>query len=198
MKFTLSWLKEHLETDADLATIVETLTKVGLEVEGVENAAEKLAPFLVAEILSAAPHPQADKLQVLSVDAGSGEAIQVVCGAPNARAGLVGVFGAPGAYVPGSDLVLKVAAIRGVESRGMMCSVRELELGDEHDGIIELPADAPVGARYADWAGADDPVIDVAITPNRQDCMGVHGIARDLAAAGLGALKAIDVRSPPG
>jgi len=192
MKFTLSWLKEHLETEADLATIVDTLTRIGLEVEGVENAAEKLAPFVVAEILTAAPHPQADKLQVLTVDAGTGEAIQVVCGAPNARAGLKGVFGAPGAYVPGSDLTLKVAAIRGVESRGMMCSVRELELGDAHEGIIELAGDAPVGAAYALWAGLDDPVIEVAITPNRQDAMGVHGIARDLAAAGLGTLKPVE------
>jgi phenylalanyl-tRNA synthetase beta chain len=193
MKFTLSWLKEHLETDADLATLVDTLTAVGLEVEGVENAAEKLAPFKVARILTAERHPQADKLQVLTVDAGSGEAVQVVCGAPNARAGMLGVFGAPGAYVPGSDLTLKVAAIRGVESRGMMCSVRELELGDEHHGIIELPAEAPVGASYAQWAGLDDPVIDVNVTPNRQDCMGVHGIARDLAAAGLGVLRPVDV-----
>ena len=192
MKFTLSWLKEHLETEADLAVIVETLTRIGLEVEGVENAAEKLAPFVIAEILTAAPHPQADKLQVLSVDAGTGEPIQVVCGAPNARAGLKGVFGAPGAYVPGSDLTLKVAAIRGVESRGMMCSVRELELGDAHEGIIELAADAPVGTAFAPWAGLDDPVIDVAVTPNRQDAMGVHGIARDLAAAGLGTLKPVD------
>jgi phenylalanyl-tRNA synthetase beta chain len=191
MKLTLSWLKEHLETDADLTKIVETLTKIGLEVEGVENAAEKLAPFVIAEVLSAAPHPQADKLQVLSVDAGTGEPIQVVCGAPNARPGLKGVFGAPGAYVPGSDLTLKVAAIRGVESRGMMCSVRELELGDEHDGIIALPEDAPVGANYAAWAELDDPVIDVSVTPNRQDAMGVHGIARDLAAAGLGTLKPV-------
>src|SRR4051812_489581 len=193
MKFTLNWLKEHLETDADLTTVVDTLTAVGLEVEGVENAAEKLAPFTVARILTAERHPQADKLQVLTVDAGTGEAIQVVCGAPNARAGMVGVFGAPGAYVPGSDLTLKVAAIRGVESRGMMCSVRELELGDEHDGIIELQADAPVGAGYALWAGLDDPVIDVSVTANRQDAMGVHGIARDLAAAGLGTLKPVEV-----
>ena len=193
MKFTLSWLKEHLETEAGLDEIVETLTRIGLEVEGVENAADKLAPFVVAEVLTAERHPQADKLQVLTVDAGSGEAIQVVCGAPNARAGLKGVFGAPGAYVPGSDLTLKVAAIRGVESRGMMCSVRELELGDEHDGIIELAADAPVGASYARYAGLDDPVIDVSVTPNRQDAMGVHGIARDLAAAGLGTLKPIEV-----
>jgi phenylalanyl-tRNA synthetase beta chain len=192
MKFTLSWLKEHLETETDLATIVETLTRIGLEVEGVENAADRLAPFVIAEILTAEPHPQADKLQVLSVDAGTGEAIQVVCGAPNARAGMKGVFGAPGAYVPGSDLTLKVAAIRGVESRGMMCSVRELELGDAHEGIIELAEDAPVGAAFAPWAKLDDPVIDVSVTPNRQDAMGVHGIARDLAAAGLGTLKPVD------
>lgn len=198
MKFTLSWLKEHLETDADLTTIVDTLTAVGLEVEGVENEAEKLAPFTVAKILTAQRHPQADKLQVLTVDAGTGEAVQVVCGAPNARAGMLGVFGAPGAYVPGSDLTLKVAAIRGVESRGMMCSVRELELGDEHDGIIELPAEAPVGASYALWAGLDDPVIEVNVTPNRQDCMGVYGIARDLAAAGVGTLKPVEVKDIPG
>jgi phenylalanyl-tRNA synthetase beta chain len=198
MKFTLSWLKEHLETDASLDEIVDTLTAIGLEVEGVENPAEKLAPFTVAKILTAERHPQADKLQVLTVDAGGGEAVQVVCGAPNARAGMLGVFGAPGAYVPGSDLTLKVAAIRGVESRGMMCSVRELELGDEHDGIIELPADAPVGAGYAKWAGLDDPVIDVNVTPNRQDCMGVHGIARDLAAAGLGRLKPVAVEAIEG
>jgi phenylalanyl-tRNA synthetase beta chain len=194
VKFTLSWLKEHLDTSASLEEIVETLTRIGLEVEGVENPAETLAPFTIAKVLTAERHPQADKLQVLTVDAGTGKAIQVVCGAPNARAGLIGVFGAPGAYVPGSDLTLKVAAIRGVESRGMMCSVRELELGDEHDGIIELPEDAPVGAAFAPWAGLDDPVIDVAVTPNRQDCMGVHGIARDLAAAGLGTLKAVEAK----
>ena len=193
MKFTLSWLREHLETDASLEAIVETLTRIGLEVEGVENPAEKLAPFTIAQVLTAERHPQADKLQVLTVDAGTGEAIQVVCGAPNAQAGMKGVFGAPGAYVPGSDLTLKVAAIRGVESRGMMCSVRELELGEEHDGIIELPEDAPVGAAFADFAGLDDPVIDVAITPNRQDAMGVHGIARDLAAAGLGTLRPLRI-----
>jgi phenylalanyl-tRNA synthetase beta chain len=188
MKFTLGWLKEHLDTDASLDAIVETLTRIGLEVEGVDNPGEKLADFRVAKVLSAEHHPQADKLQVLSVDAGGGP-VQVVCGAPNARAGLVGVFGAPGTYVPGSDITLKVAEIRGVESRGMMCSVRELELGDAHEGIIELPADAPVGAAYPDYAGLNDPVIDVSITPNRQDCMGVRGIARDLAAAGIGTLK---------
>ncbi len=189
MKFTLSWLKEHLDTSAGLAEVTDALTRIGLEVEGVEDAAARLAPFTIAAVLTAARHPQADKLQVLSVDTGTGEPVQVVCGAPNARAGMKGVFGAPGTYVPGSDITLKVAAIRGVESRGMMCSERELELSDEHNGIIELPDDAPVGARYVDWAGLVDPVIEVAITPNRQDCMGVRGIARDLAAAGLGRLE---------
>ena len=188
MKFTLSWLKEHLDTDASLDQVTEALTRIGLEVEGVENPGEKLAAFKVAKVLTAAPHPQADKLQVLTVDAGDGP-LQVVCGAPNARAGLVGVFGSPGAVVPSNGMILKVAAIRGVESNGMMCSTRELELGDDHDGIIELPADAPVGTAFPDYAGLNDPVIDVSITPNRQDCMGVRGIARDLAAAGLGTLK---------
>jgi phenylalanyl-tRNA synthetase beta chain len=187
MKFSLSWLKAHLDTDADVTTVAETLTRIGLEVEGIENPAERLSGFRIAKVLSAAPHPQADKLQVLSVDAGNGP-VQVVCGAPNARAGLVGVFGMEGATVPSNGMVLKKTAIRGVESNGMMCSSRELELGDDHDGIIELPADAVVGVAFADYAGADDPVIDVAITPNRQDCMGVRGIARDLAAAGLGVL----------
>jgi len=193
MKFTLSWLKDHLDTDADAETVAETLTRIGLEVEGVENHAEALKPFTIARVLTAERHPQADKLQVLTVDAGSGEALQVVCGAPNARAGLVGVFGGPGTYVPGSDFTLKKAAIRGVESNGMMCSARELQLGEDHDGIIELPADAPVGTSFADYAGLDDAVFDVAITPNRQDCMGVRGIARDLAAAGLGTLKPLAV-----
>lgn len=189
MKFTLSWLKEHLETDADVPKVSEALTRIGLEVEAIEDPSARLVDFTIAEVLTAARHPQADKLQVLSVDTGNGDPVQVVCGAPNARAGMKGVFGAPGTYVPGSDITLKVAAIRGVESRGMMCSMRELELSDEHNGIIELPADAPVGARYVDWAALADPVFDVAITPNRQDCMGVRGIARDLAAAGLGRLK---------
>ena len=191
MKFTLSWLKEHLDTDADVAAISETLTRIGLEVDGIEDPSAKLAAFTIAEVLSAERHPQADKLQILSVNIGAGDPVQVVCGAPNARAGMKGVFGAPGTYVPGSDITLKVAAIRGVESRGMMCSMRELELSDEHDGIISLPADAPVGARYTDYAALADPVFDVAITPNRQDCMGVRGIARDLAAAGLGRLKSL-------
>lgn len=189
MKFTLSWLREHLDTDAGIDAVSEMLTRIGLEVEAIEDPSAKLAAFTIAEVLTAERHPQADKLQVLSVNIGAGAPVQVVCGAPNARAGMKGVFGAPGTYVPGSDITLKVAAIRGVESKGMMCSMRELELSDEHDGIISLPADAPVGARYIDYAALADPVFDVAITPNRQDCMGVRGIARDLAAAGLGRLK---------
>ena len=188
MKFTLSWLQQHLATDASLDAIADALTRVGLEVEGIHDPGAALAPFKVARVLSAERHPQADKLQVLSVDAGDGP-LQVVCGAPNARAGLIGVFGAPGTHVPGPDITLKVASIRGVESNGMMCSTRELQLGDEHDGIIELPADAPVGASYADYAGLTDPVIEVAVTPNRPDCMGVRGIARDLAAVGMGKLR---------
>lgn len=189
MKFPLSWLKRYLDTNATAAELADAMTRLGLEVEGVENPAEALAPFVIAKVLTAERHPQADKLQVLTVDRGDGNGLQVVCGAPNARAGLKGVFGPPGAHVPGLDMVLKVAAIRGVESNGMMCSARELKLGEEHDGILDLPADAPVGMPYAEWAGLDDPVFEVAITPNRQDCMGVHGIARDLAAAGLGTLK---------
>jgi len=193
MRFSLSWLREHLDSDADAASIADALTRIGLEVEGVDNPADALRPFRVARVVSAEPHPQADKLQVLKVDTGDGEALQVVCGAPNARPGLVGVFGGPGTYVPGSDFTLKKAAIRGVESNGMMCSARELQLGEDHAGIIELPPEAPVGASFADFAGLDDPVFDVAITPNRQDCMGVRGIARDLAAAGVGALKPLVV-----
>ena len=193
MKFSLEWLKAHLETDASADEIAVRLTAIGLEVERVENPAEALAPFTVARVLTGEKHPQADKLQVLTVDAGTGEKIQVVCGAPNARPGMLGVFGPPGAYIPGSGITLKIAAIRGVESRGMMCSARELELGEDHSGIIELPEDAPVGTAFAEYAGLDDPVFDVAITPNRQDCMGVRGIARDLAAAGMGRLKPLAV-----
>ncbi len=189
MKFSLSWLKEHLETDIALDGILDSLNRIGLEVEGVENPAERLVGFKIARVLTAERHPQADKLQVLMVDQGDGNPLQVVCGAPNARAGLIGVFGVEGATVPANGMVLKKAAIRGVESNGMMCSSRELELGDDHDGIIELPADAPVGLAFADYTNANDPVIDIAITPNRQDCMGVRGIARDLAAWGVGKLK---------
>jgi len=193
MKFSLSWLKEHLETNAPTQEIADKLTAIGLEVEEVSNPAEALAPFRVAKVLTAEKHPQADKLQVLTVDAGTGETIQVVCGAPNAHAGMIGVFGPPGTYIPGSDITLKIAAIRGVESHGMMCSSRELELGEDHSGIIELPRDAPVGTAFAAYAGLDDPIFDVNVTPNRQDAMGVRGIARDLAAAGVGTLKPLAI-----
>jgi phenylalanyl-tRNA synthetase beta chain len=196
MKFSLSWLKANLDTDATVEAIAAKLNAIGLEVEGIENPAEKLAGFRVARVLTADRHPNADKLQVLTVDAGAdingGQPLQVVCGAPNARAGLIGVLGLPGAVVPANGMVLKVAAVRSVESNGMMCSLRELELGEGHEGIIELPADAPVGTDFAEYHGAD-PVFDVAITPNRPDCMGVYGIARDLAAAGIGALRPIMV-----
>ena len=192
MKFSLEWLKQHLDTSASAEGIADRLTAIGLEVEGLSNPAEALAPFRIARVLTAEKHPQADKLQVLTVDAGEGP-VQVVCGAPNARAGMVGVFGPPGAYIPGNDLTLKVAAIRGVESRGMMCSSLELELGDDHSCIIELPDDAPVGTPFTQYAGLDDPVFDVAITPDRQDCMGVRGIARDLAAAAIGTLRPLAV-----
>ena len=191
MKFSITWLKRYLETEASLTEICDTLNAIGLEVEGAEDPAAKLAGFRVAKVLTAARHPDADKLQVLSVDAGDGVPLQVVCGAPNARAGMVGVLGLPDAIVPANGMVLRKSAIRGVESNGMMCSTRELELGEDHDGIIELPADAPVGTPFALYHGAS-PVIDVAITPNRPDCMGVYGIARDLAAAGLGKLKPIE------
>ncbi|GAB5505990.1 MAG: phenylalanine--tRNA ligase subunit beta [Rhizobiaceae bacterium] len=188
MKFTLSWLKDHLETYATLDEIVERLTMIGLEVESVDDKAA-LKPFVIAKVLTAEQHPDADRLRVLSVDTGSGTPVQVVCGAPNARAGLVGAFAAPGTYVPGIDVTLSVGKIRGVESHGMMCSERELMLSDEHDGIIDIDQDAPVGTSFAGWAKLDDPVIEIGLTPNRPDATGVYGIARDLAASGLGTLK---------
>ncbi|WP_439614828.1 phenylalanine--tRNA ligase subunit beta [Shinella sp.] len=188
MKFTLSWLKDHLETDASLEDICAKLTAIGLEVEDVDDKAA-FKPFVIAKVVSAEQHPNADKLRVLMVDTGKGDPIQVVCGAPNARTGLVGAFAAPGTYVPGIDVTLAVGTIRGVESRGMMCSEKELEISDNHDGIIDLPADAPVGQSYAAYAGLDDPVIEINLTPNRPDCTSIFGIARDLAAAGLGTLK---------
>ncbi|MBB5753081.1 phenylalanine--tRNA ligase subunit beta [Prosthecomicrobium pneumaticum] len=189
MKFTLSWLKEHLETGASLAEITEALTRVGLEVEGVDDPAARLAGFSIAHVVSAEQHPNADRLRVCMVDTGAGEPVQVVCGAPNARAGMKSVFSPPGTYIPGKGITLAIGTIRGVESRGMLCSAAELEISEDHDGIIELPADAPVGTPYAAYAGLDDPVIDIAITPNRPDCLGVAGVARDLAAAGLGTAK---------
>lgn len=192
MKFSLSWLKALLDTQASATEIAEKLTSLGLEIESVTDASAALKAFRVARVLTADKHPQADKLQVLSVDLGDGQPLQVVCGAPNARAGLVGVLGLPGAVVPANGMELRKSAIRGVESNGMMCSTRELCLGEDHDGIIELPEDAPLGQSFADYIGSD-PVFDVAITPNRPDCMGVYGIARDLAAAGIGTLRALDV-----
>ncbi len=197
MKFTLSWLKDHLETEASLDQIVETLTMIGLEVEDVDDRAA-FVPFTIARVLSAERHPDADKLQVLSVDKGDGDPIQVVCGAPNARAGMIGAFAGPGTYIPGIDVTLSVGNIRGVESHGMMCSERELELSEDHDGIIDLPDDAPVGASFANYAGLNDPVIEIGITPNRPDALGVSGIAKDLAAAGLGLVKTPAVASIKG
>ena len=188
MKFTLSWLKDHLDTSASLAEIVDTLTRVGLEVESVEDPARKYDGFVVASVIEARQHPNADRLKVCIVDAG-GDPVQVVCGAPNARTGMKSVFSPVGTYIPGKKLTLAKGVIRGVESNGMLCSAAELELSEDHDGIIELPDDAPVGVPYARFAGLDDPVIDVAVTPNRPDATGVAGIARDLAAAGLGKLK---------
>lgn len=185
MKFTLSWLKDHLETTASLDQIVEKLTAIGLEVEKVEDPGKAFAAFVVAEVKSVEKHPGADKLTVCIVNDGKQD-IQVVCGAPNAKAGMKGVFAPSGTHIPGTGLDLKSAEIRGVKSNGMLCSEHELELSDEHDGIIELPKDAPVGKSYAEYAGLNDPMIEIAITPNRQDCLGVGGIARDLAAAGLG------------
>ncbi|BCH52936.1 phenylalanine--tRNA ligase subunit beta [Agrobacterium vitis] len=188
MKFTLSWLKDHLDTDATLDQVCERLTAIGLEVEDIDDKAA-YKPFVIAKILSAEKHPSADRLKILSVDAGDGKPVQVVCGAPNARAGLIGAFGRPGMYVPGLDVTLAVGNIRGVESHGMMCSEKELNMSDNHDGIIDLPDDAPVGTSFAAYAGIDDPVIEINLTPNRPDCTSIYGIARDLAASGLGTLK---------
>jgi phenylalanyl-tRNA synthetase beta chain len=188
MKFTLSWLKDHLDAPAPLAEIVDALTRVGLEVESVEDPARKYDGFVVGSVIEAKQHPNADRLRVCIVDAG-GDPVQVVCGAPNARTGMKSVFSPVGTYIPGKKLTLAKGVIRGVESNGMLCSAAELELSEDHDGIIELPDDAPVGVAYAQYAGLDDPVIDVAVTPNRPDATGVAGIARDLAAAGLGTVK---------
>ncbi len=189
MKFTFAWLKEHLETDRPLGDIADKLTMIGLEVEHIEDKGKELAPFLIARVVEAKQHPNADRLRVCMVDTGDGKPIQVVCGAPNARTGMTGVFVPPGAYIPGKDMTLSVGTIRGVESRGMLVSEFELKISDNHEGIIELPEDAPIGANYAQWAGLDDPVIEINLTPNRPDCTGVHGIARDLAAAEMGKFK---------
>ncbi|MEA2796234.1 MAG: phenylalanyl-tRNA synthetase beta chain [Bradyrhizobium sp.] len=190
MKFTLSWLKEHLDTDEPVEKLADKLTMIGLEVESIDDKAKALAPFTIARVISAEQHPNADRLRVCMVDTGNGNApVQVVCGAPNARAGLISVFSAPGTFIPGKNITLGVGTIRGVESRGMLCSAAELQISDDHDGIMELPADAPVGAGYAEWAGLGDPVLEINLTPNRPDCTGVHGIARDLSAADMGKFR---------
>ncbi len=189
MKFTLSWLKEHLDTKATLAEVRDTLTMLGLEVEGITDPAEALKGFVVGHVVEATQHPNADRLRVCKVDTGTGTIVQVVCGAPNARTGMKGIFAPPGSYIPGTDLHLKVGKIRGEESNGMLCSSRELQLGDDHSGIIDLAPEVVTGQPAAEALGLDDAVIEIKATPNRGDCLGVHGIARDLAAAGLGTLK---------
>jgi phenylalanyl-tRNA synthetase beta chain len=189
VKFTLSWLKEHLTTDETLDALADKLTMIGLEVESIKDPGKALAPFTIARVISAVQHPNADRLRVCMVDTGDGTPVQVVCGAPNARADLVSVFSPPGTYIPGKNITLGIGNIRGVESRGMLCSAAELELSDDADGIIELPADAPIGTPYAAWAKLNDPMIEINLTPNRSDCTGVHGIARDLAAADMGVFQ---------
>ena len=189
MKFSLSWLKDHLDTDEPLDKITDKLTMIGLEVEHIDDKAALLKPFTIAHVLTAVQHPNADRLRVCTVDVGSGAPLQIVCGAPNARAGLKTVFAKPGTYIPAKDFTISVGTIRGVESQGMLCSAGELALPDSIDGIIELPDDAPVGVSYPDWAKLGDPVIEINLTPNRQDCTGVFGIARDLSAADMGVLK---------
>lgn len=199
MKFTLSWLFDHLETSASVTEIAEALTDLGLEVEGVEDPAEQLAPFRICRVIEAVQHPNADRLRVCRVatyPGGPGSEmveVQVVCGAPNARTGLVGVFAPVGTHVPGTGVDLKPGNIRGVDSNGMLCSERELMLSDDHNGIIDLPEDAPLGARFIDWRGLNDPVVEIKVTPNRPDALGIRGIARDLAARGLGKLKPLDI-----
>ena len=193
MKFSLSWLRTHLETDAPVEEITETLTRIGLELEGVENRGAAIAAFRVAHVIEAVPHPNADRLRVCTVDTGDG-IVSVVCGAPNARTGMKGVFAAPGSFIPGTNVTLKVGEIRGVQSAGMLLSAREMGLGEDHSGIIELPSDAPAGVSYASYAGLDDPIIEISVTPNRGDCFSVRGVARDLAAAGIGSLKLFQPR----
>ncbi|SLN46760.1 Phenylalanine--tRNA ligase beta subunit [Roseivivax jejudonensis] len=201
MKFTLSWLKDHLDTTASVDEIAEALTDLGLEVEGVENPGERLRDFTIGKVIAAEKHPDADKLKVCRVMTDTGET-QIICGAPNARDGITVVVARPGTYVPGIDTTIQVGKIRGVESHGMMCSEREMELSEEHDGIIELPS-GEVGQRFSDWLAQNDPakvdpVIEIAITPNRPDALGVRGVARDLAARGLGTMKPRDCDPVPG
>jgi phenylalanyl-tRNA synthetase beta chain len=197
MKTTLAWLKTHLDTSAKLEDLVARLVMLGLEVESVDDRGKALKPFTVARVVSAEPHPNADKLRLCVVDTGR-ERMQVVCGAPNARAGMLGVFAAVGTTIPRSGMLLKSSTIRGVASNGMLCSAYEMGLSDDHEGIIELPETAPIGTPFAQAIGLDDAVLDVKVTPNRADCLGVRGIARDLAAAGLGRLAPLDVTPVPG
>ncbi len=197
MKFTLPWLKEHLETDASLEAICERLTMLGLEVEGVTDPTADLAAFSVAYVREARQHPNADRLRLCTVETRHG-VFEVVCGAPNARTGMKGIFAPEGSVIPVSGEVLKKATIRGVASVGMLCSMRELKLGDEHDGIIELPPDIEVGVPAAKALGLEGPVIEIKLTPDRSDCFGVAGIARDLAAAGMGRLRTRDFSSVSG
>jgi len=195
MKFTLAWLKEHLDTDRPLGEIADKLTMIGLEVERIEDKAKLFAPFVVARVTEAKQHPNADRLRVCMVDTGDGKPIQVVCGAPNARTGMKGVFAPVGAFIPGKNMTLGVGKIRDVESRGMLVSEFELQISDNHEGIIDLPDDAPVGEAYAKYAGLDDPVLELNLTPNRGDGTGVHGIARDLAAADMGKFKDASIKA---
>lgn len=197
MKFTLSWLKTHLDTSADVEAIAKKLTDLGLEVEGIEDKAKALAPFTVGYVVEAVKHPNADKLRVCKVDTGNG-IVQVVCGAPNARTGMKGVFAPTGSHIPGTGVDLKAGVIRGEASNGMLCSAREMGLGTDHDGIIELPDDAPVGASFAAYRKLDDPIFEIKITPDRADCLGVRGIARDLAASGIGKLKPFEAKRAAG
>jgi phenylalanyl-tRNA synthetase beta chain len=198
VKFSISWLKEHLDTSASTTEISDALTRVGLEVEAIEDRAAALAAFKTARVIEAVQHPNADKLRVCKVDPGDGNPIQVVCGAPNARTGMIAVLGREGAVVPDSGLVLKAGEIRGQASQGMMVSEREMGLSTEHAGIIEMPKGTQIGVPFAPLMGLDDPVIEIAVTPNRPDCLGVSGIARDLAAAGIGTLKTTEPEAVPG
>jgi len=189
MKFPLSWLREHLDISATLDEITTTLSAIGIEVEGIEDRGAALASFRIARVIEAVQHPNADRLRALRVDVGDGVVRSVVCGAPNARTGMLGVAALPGAFIPGTGITLKTGEIRGVKSEAMMLSAREMGLGDDHSGIVDLPEDAPLGARYVDYAGLDDPIIEIKVTPNRGDALAIRGVARDLAAAGLGTLK---------
>src|SRR6201998_743476 len=191
MRSTLAWFKEHLETETPVTAIAERLTMLGHEVESIENRAQALAPFTVASVVSAERHPNADRLKVCIVDTGKTQ-VQVVCGAPNAHTGMKGVFAPTGTVIPRTGALLQETVIRGIASRGMLCSAYELGLGEDREGIIELPQDAPVGTPYASYARLGDTVLDIKVTPNRADCLGVRGIARDLAASGLGRLKPLD------